>query len=257
VALQDPPNVQPFLGEVALVTGGSSGIGRAIAVKLAALGADVGLVQRGDAADTVAAIERLGRRALVVRADLADAEAAERAVDSVADALGRLDIAVCSAGTVDRRPALELSIESWKAVLDLNLTAVFVVARAAARRFLASGKNGRIVNVASVLAFQGGLNVCAYSASKGGVAQLTRSLANEWAGLGIRVNAIAPGYVETPLTEPLRQDPERFRRITERIPVGRWATAEEIAEAAAFLVSPAAEYVHGQVLPVDGGWLAR
>jgi 2-deoxy-D-gluconate 3-dehydrogenase len=253
----EPEPTRPLLGEAALVTGGSRGIGRAIALKLAALGADVALLQRGDAAESVSAVERLGRRAVVVRVDLVDARAAERAVDVAADELGRLDVAVCNAGTIERRPALELPLEAWKAVVDVNLTAAFAVARSAARHFIASRTSGRIVSVASVLAFQGGLNVSAYAASKGGVAQLTRALANEWARLGIRVNAVAPGYVETPLTEPLRADADRFRQLTERIPSGRWATAEEVAEVVAFLVSPAAEYVHGHVLAVDGGWLAR
>jgi 2-dehydro-3-deoxy-D-gluconate 5-dehydrogenase len=239
------------------VTGGSRGIGRAIALKLAALGADVALLQRGDAAETVSAVEQMGRRAVVVRVDLADARAAERAVDTAADELGRLDVAVCNAGTIERRPALELPLEAWQAVVDVNLTATFAVARRAARHFIASGTNGRIVTVASILAFQGGLNVSAYAASKGGVAQLTRALANEWASLGIRVNAVAPGYVETSLTEPLRADAQRFRQLTERIPSGRWAAPDEVAEVVAFLVSPAAEYVHGHVLAIDGGWLSR
>jgi 2-deoxy-D-gluconate 3-dehydrogenase len=248
---------QQLLGEVALVTGASRGIGRAIALELARQGAEVGLVQLSDAPDVARAIEDLGRRAVVVEADLLDLSAAEAAVGTVVEELGRLDIAVCSAGVVHRKPALEVSLEDWKRVLDLNLVSTFAVARAAARKFREQGSGGRIVFIASVLAFQGGWNVSSYAASKAGVANLTRALANEWAPLGIRVNAVAPGYVDNELTEPLRADPARSAELMSRIPAGRWATNEEIASAVAFLVSPAAEYVHGAVLPVDGGWLAR
>jgi 2-dehydro-3-deoxy-D-gluconate 5-dehydrogenase len=244
-------------GEAALVTGASRGIGRAIALELARRGADLGLVQRGDAADVVEEIERRGRRAVVVRADLTEADAAERAVASVADELGRLDIVVCNAGMVHREPALDVSLEDWRRVVDLNLVGGFVVARAAARVFVRQGGGGRIVFTASVLAFQGGWNVSSYAASKAAVANLARALANEWAELGIRVNAVAPGYVATPLTDALRADPVRFGEITGRIPAGRWATADEVASAVAFLVSDEAGYVNGAVLPVDGGWLGR
>jgi 2-deoxy-D-gluconate 3-dehydrogenase len=248
----------PFLaGEAALVTGSSRGIGRATAVALARLGADVGLVQRGDAAEVAAEIERLGRRAVVVRADLADAEAGERAVDEVADALGRLDVAVVNAGLIQRVPALEVSLDEWRRILDVNLTAAFAVSRAAARRFLALGRGGRIVHLASQLSFFGGVNVAAYSASKGGIVQLAKSQSNEWAPLGIRVNAVAPGWVETEMTAELRANAPRLAEITGRIPLGRWATEDEIADVVCFLVSPAARYVSGHVLAVDGGYLAR
>jgi 2-deoxy-D-gluconate 3-dehydrogenase len=244
-------------GEVALVTGGSRGIGCAAAVELARLGADVGLLQRGEATETVAAIGALGRRTHVVRVDLADPEAAGRAVDEVAAALGRIDVLVAAAGEIQRTPALELSLESFRRVLEVNLTSSFALARAAGRRFVADGRRGRIVLVGSVLSFQGGINVAAYAASKGGLAQLAKALANEWAPLGIRVNVVAPGYVETDLTKELRANPTRFAELSARIPAGRWATPEEIAGAIAFLVSPGAEYIHGHVLAVDGGWLAR
>ena len=247
----------PLAGEVALVTGASRGIGRAVALELARRGADVGLVQRGDATDTVAAIEQLGRRVHVVQADLADPTRAESAVDETAEALGGLDVLVASAGTIHREPALTVSLDDWRRIIDLNLTGVFAASRAAARRFVADGRPGRIVHVASVLSFQGGINVSAYAASKGAVAQLTKALANEWAPLGIRVNAVAPGYVANDQTAPLRADAQRYAEITSRIPVGRWATNEEIARAVAFLVSHDAGYVHGHVLAVDGGWLAR
>jgi len=244
-------------GEVALITGASRGIGKAVALELARIGADVGLVQRGDAAGTVAGVEALGRRAHVVRADLRDAEAAERAVDEVADFLGRLDVLVANAGTIHREPALEVSLEDFRRIVDINLVGAFAAARAAARRFVAAASEGCIVFIASVLSFQGGINVCSYAASKGGVSQLTKALANEWAPLGIRVNAIAPGYVANEQTAPLRRDPGRFAEISARIPAGRWATDEDVARVVAFLVSPDAAYIHGHVLAADGGWLAR
>jgi 2-deoxy-D-gluconate 3-dehydrogenase len=248
---------EPLLGQAALVTGAGRGIGRAVALELARQGADLGLVQISDAPDVAKEIEGLGRRAVIAPADLLDLTAAESAVDTVAHELGRLDITVCNAGIVHREPALEVSLEDWKRVVDLNLVSTFAVARAAARAFRAHGSGGRIVCIASVLAFQGGWNVSSYAASKAGVANLVRALANEWAPLGIRVNAVAPGYVENELTEPLRSDPARSAELMSRIPAARWATNEDVAGAVAFLASPAAEYIHGAVLPVDGGWLAR
>jgi 2-dehydro-3-deoxy-D-gluconate 5-dehydrogenase len=247
----------PLAGKAAVVTGASRGIGRAIALRLARDGADIGLLQRSDATDVAGEISDLGRRSHVVRVDLERPEAGERAVVAAAGALGRLDIAIVNAGRIVRQPALELPLDEWERTLAVNLTSAFTVSRAAARRFLAQGEGGAIVHVASVLSFQGGLNVAAYAASKGGVAQLTRALANEWARFGIRVNAVAPGYVANDQTAPLREDETRHRQITERIPAGMWASDEDIAAAVAFLVSPDAGYVHGHVLAVDGGWLAR
>ncbi len=247
----------PLAGKAAVITGASRGIGRAVALRLAQDGADIALVQRGDAADVTAEIAELGRRAHVIRTDLERPEGGDRAVAAAADALGRLDIAVANAGRIIRKPALELSLDEWERTLALNLTSVFTVSRAAARTFLEQGDGGTIVHVASVLSFQGGFNVAAYAASKGGVAQLTRALANEWAATGIRVNAVAPGYVANDQTAPLRADEARHRQISDRIPAGRWASNEDIAAAVAFLASPGAGYVHGHVLVVDGGWLAR
>lgn len=247
----------PLAGKVALVTGASRGIGRAIALRLAEDGADLALVQRSPADEVAEEIRALGRRAHVVQADLEVSAASAQAVDDVAEALGRLDIAVANAARIVRSPALELSHEDWEATIALNLTSAFVLSQAAARRFVAQGGGGAIVHVASVLSFQGGLNVAAYAASKGGLARLTQALANEWASLDIRVNAVAPGYVETEQTAPLRADKVRHRQISERIPAGRWAAPDDIAGAVAFLVSPAAEYVHGHILAVDGGWLGR
>jgi 2-deoxy-D-gluconate 3-dehydrogenase len=248
---------KPLEGMAVVVTGASRGIGRAIALRLAELGADIALVQRSPAEATVAAIEAHGGRAFVVQVDLSDSSAAAAAVDTAADALGGLDGAVCNAGMIIRKPALELSLAEWNQVLALNLTSVFAVSRAAARVFASQGKSGSIVLMASVLAFQGGLNVSAYAASKGGVLQLTRALANEWASLGIRVNAVAPGYVDNEINEPLRRDSQRYDEITRRIPAGRWATEREIADAVGYLLGPTASYVNGHTLAVDGGWLGR
>jgi 2-dehydro-3-deoxy-D-gluconate 5-dehydrogenase len=247
----------PLGGKTALVTGASRGIGRAVALRLARDGADVALAQRSDAADVAAEIGALGRRAHVIQADLGHSEAGDFVVDEAVEALGRLDVTVANAGRIVRTPALELDLEDWERTIALNLTSVFTFSRASARVFCEQGGGGTIVHVASVLAFQGGINVTAYAASKGGVAQLTKALANEWARLGIRVNAVAPGYVENDQTAPLRADEARRRQIDDRIPAGRWATDEDVAGAVAFLASPDASYVHGHVLVVDGGWLAR
>jgi 2-deoxy-D-gluconate 3-dehydrogenase len=246
-----------LLGEVALVTGASRGIGRAIAVALGRLGADVALVQRGDAAEAVSELQGIGRRAVAVRADLADPRAAEAAVADVVSALGRLDVCVCNAGVINREPALDGSRDEFERVLAVNVTSAFAVSRAAARAFASAGTAGRIVHLASVTTFHGSVQAAAYSTTKGAVAQLMKSEANEWGPLGIRVNAVAPGWVETEMTGALRDDAARNAEITGRIPLGRWARPEEIAAAVAFLVSPAASHVHGHVLAVDGGYLIR
>jgi 2-dehydro-3-deoxy-D-gluconate 5-dehydrogenase len=238
-------DTRPLQDKAAVVTGASRGIGRAIADKLAELGADVGTIQRSEGPG------------YSVSADLGDPNQCERAVEEVAERLGRLDICVCNAGTMFRAPVLELPVEEWQRVLDVNLTGAFVISRTAARRFVAQGSGGRIVHIASMMSFHAGINTAAYAASKGGVAQLTKAQANEWAPLGIRVNAVAPGWVETELTKPLRDDEARYREISARIPVGRWASGEDIAGAVAFLCLPESDYVNGHVLAVDGGWLAR
>lgn len=244
-------------GRAALVTGGNRGLGRAIAEALAGAGADVAIACRsGEAPEATAAIAALGRRAVALAADLSQPAAAAPLVERAAGQLGRLDILVNNAGIIRRAPALETTAEDWRAVLDVNLTSVWACAQAAGRLMAAQG-GGKIITTASLLSFQGGIRVPAYAAAKHAVVGLTRALANEWAPLGINVNAIAPGYFATDNTEALRADPERARQIGERIPAGRWGRPDDLAGAAIFLASPASDYVHGHTLVVDGGWMAR
>lgn len=237
-------------GRRALVTGASAGIGQAAAVALARAGATVACAARRDCAETLDRIAAAGGSGSWVPLDLADPMAGQAAV-----AGGGYDILVNNAGIIRRADSLDFTEADWDAVMDVDLKAVFFTAQAFAREL--QGRRGAIVNVASLLSFQGGIRVPAYTAAKHGVAGLTRILANEWAGRGINVNAVAPGYVATDNTEALRADPERSRAILDRIPAGRWASPEDIAGAVVFLCSPAAAYVHGTVLAVDGGWLAR
>jgi len=248
-------------GRVALVTGSSAGLGAAIAVALAEAGADVATHGNSRGADATAErVRALGRRTLSLRGNLADAAVPSELVERTVAELGRLDILVNNAGTIRRAPALEMTETDWSDVLAINLSSVFRLSQLAARHMLerAGGDTkGKIVNVASLLSFQGGVNVAAYAAAKGGVAQLTKALANEWAGRGINVNAIAPGYMRTDNTTALRADPVRSRQILERIPAGRWGEPDDLAGAAVFLASTASDYVHGHVLAVDGGWLGR
>jgi 2-deoxy-D-gluconate 3-dehydrogenase len=217
----------------------------------------VALLQRGAAEETVADLEGLGRRAFVAQVDLEDPEEAAAATARAAEAFGRLDVCVCNAGTTTRIPMLDLPLEDFRRVLDINLVSAFAVSREAARIFVAQGGGGRIVHIASVMAFVGGIRIGPYTASKGGLAQLAKAQSNEWAPHGITVNAIAPGYVETELNAPLRADASRLAEISSRIPVGRWASGDDIAGLAVWLATPAAAYVTGSVLVVDGGFLAR
>jgi 2-deoxy-D-gluconate 3-dehydrogenase len=243
-------------GRVALVTGASGGLGAAYAVALAEAGADVAVHDRSLVDETCERVRALGRRAVALSGDITDRQVPDRLVREALSGLGALDIVVNNAGMIRRAPAAETSDEDWLAVLDVNLGSVFRMCRAAGRHMLAHG-HGKIVNVASLLAFQGGILVPAYAASKGGVAQLTKALANEWAGKGINVNAIAPGYVRTSNTAALQADPVRSRQIVDRIPAGRWAETADIAGGVVFLCSSASAYVHGHVLVVDGGWMGR
>jgi 2-deoxy-D-gluconate 3-dehydrogenase len=245
-------------GKFALVTGASRGLGAGMALGLAKAGAEVVLHDRSASSDTAEAIHAAtGRRPIVLAADLADRAAADRLVDDALQVGGRLDVLLNNAGIIRRAAAVDHGDEDWDAVIEINLTSVFRLCRAVGRHMLARGGGGKIINIASLLSFQGGITVPGYAAAKGGVAQLTRALANEWAASGINVNAIAPGYMATENTAPLRADPERNRAISARIPAGRWGTPEDLAGVAVFLASRASDYVNGHVLVVDGGWLAR
>jgi len=253
-------SASPFdlTGRTALVTGCRRGIGKGAAVALAAAGADIVGVSASleDGSDVAAAVEGLGRSFRGYRCDFADRAAVYDLVAAVRDEIARVDILVNNAGTIARAPAAQHPDELWDRVLEVNLTAQFVLTRELGRDMLERG-GGKIVFVASMLSFQGGITVPGYTASKSGVAGLTKAFANEWAGRGVNVNAVAPGYVRTDNTQALQDDPARSEQILVRIPAGRWAEPEDIAGAIVFLSSAAADYVHGAVLPVDGGWLAR
>jgi 2-deoxy-D-gluconate 3-dehydrogenase len=244
-------------GRKALVTGASRGLGAAIAVGLAEAGASVAVHGSTRSPEpTCERIRALGRLAVALTGDLSLPHEPARLVAEAIVGLGGLDILVNNAGTIRRAPAVETEDADWLAVLEVNLHAVFRACRAAGRHMLEAG-GGKIVNVASLLAFQGGITVPAYAASKGGVAQLTKALANEWASRRVNVNAIAPGYMRTDNTAALQKDATRSRQILERIPAGRWGEPEDVAGAAVFLASRASDYVHGHVLVVDGGWMGR
>jgi 2-deoxy-D-gluconate 3-dehydrogenase len=244
-------------GKTALVTGASVGLGAGMAIGLAAAGADVVCHGIVPVDDTMAAIRALGRRTAAVMGDLSDKAAPARIADEAEAALGPVDILVNNAGIIRRAPAAEHSDDDWDLVIAINLSSVFRMSRAFGKRWLERGSRGKIVNIASLLAFQGGILVPGYAAAKGGVAQVTKALANEWAGRGINVNAIAPGYMATDNTAALRADETRSRQILERIPANRWGTPQDLAGAAVFLSSSAADYINGHVLVVDGGWMAR
>jgi 2-deoxy-D-gluconate 3-dehydrogenase len=244
-------------GKVALVTGASTGLGAAIAIALAEAGADVACHGNTHAPDaTCAAVTEVGRRAFALTGDLSDSKTPARLIGHALEHFGRLDILVNNAGTIRRAPATEYSEEDWATVIEVNLSSVFRMAQLAGRHMIERG-GGKILNIASLLSFQGGITVPAYAASKGGVAQLTKALANEWAAKNINVNAIAPGYMRTDNTKALQENETRNRQILERIPAGRWGEPRDLGGAAVFLCSPASDYVNGHVLVVDGGWMGR
>jgi 2-deoxy-D-gluconate 3-dehydrogenase len=244
-------------GKTALVTGSASGLGAAIAIALAEAGASVACHGNRRPADATAKhIQGLGRQAQSFSADLSLPDGAEKLFALVSSAMHAPDILVNNAGMIYRNAAEDYEYQAWNTVLQVNLTSVFRLSQLAGKEMLKRGK-GKIISIASLLSFQGGIRVPAYAASKGGVAQLTKALANEWAGRGIQVNAIAPGYFRTENTEALQKDETRNRQILERIPARRWGEPEDLAGAAVFLASPASDYVNGEVLVVDGGWMAR
>jgi 2-dehydro-3-deoxy-D-gluconate 5-dehydrogenase len=243
-------------GKVALVTGANTGIGQAIAIALAEAGADVALAGRSEPADTLAAIAATGRKAASISADLSSIAPVQQVVDDVIATFGRLDILVNNAGIIRRADLLDFSEEDWDAVTDTNLKSLFFLSQAAARHMTDRG-SGKIINIASLLTFQGGIRVPSYAAAKSGVGGVTKAMANELAAMGVQVNAIAPGYIATNNTAALQADEARNRQIMERVPTGRWGRPEDIAGPAVFLASPASDYVTGYILAVDGGWLAR
>lgn len=243
-------------GKVALVTGANTGIGQGIALALATAGADLAVVGHIAPEETIASAHALGRRTTFIEADLLSIEPVARIVDTAVADLGAVDILVNNAGIIRRADATDFSEQDWDDVMNINVKTVFFLSQAAGRHMIARG-SGKIINIASMLSFQGGIRVPSYTASKSGVAGITKLLANEWAAKGINVNAIAPGYIATENTAQLRADADRSASILARIPADRWGTPEDLGGAAVFLASRAADYVNGHVLAVDGGWLAR
>lgn len=245
-------------GKVALVTGATGGLGQGVAIGFAEAGADVVGVDYVDQfEETQSAVEKAGRRFVPVQADLSKMDSIPQVVDTACKACGRIDILFNNAGIIRRSPCLEFSEEDWDAVMQLNLKTVFFLSQAVARVFVEQGGRGKIINIASMLSYQGGILIPSYTASKSGVAGITKTMANEWASMGINVNAIAPGYFATNATAALRQDAARSKAILDRIPAGEWGTPRDLAGMAVFLASPASDYCHGTIYPVDGGWLAR
>ncbi|MBN1350482.1 2-dehydro-3-deoxy-D-gluconate 5-dehydrogenase KduD [candidate division KSB1 bacterium] len=242
--------------KVALVTGASRGIGQAIAGGFAAAGANLAIVARSSLEKTAALITLQNRRCLALNADFQHTSAADEIIEAVLLEYGRIDILVNNAGMIRRTPAVDYSLKDWDDVMNVNIRTLFRLCQAVGKIMLKQ-EAGKIINIASLLSFSGGINVPAYAASKGAVAQLTKALANEWASRNINVNAIAPGYIITENTAALRKSAKRNQEITERIPAGRWGMPEDLVGTAIFLASEASDYVHGSVLVVDGGWMAR
>lgn len=245
-------------GKVAIVTGSSTGLGQAMSIALAEAGADIvgtGYLQSNET--TQAEIEKRGRRFFSIMVDLAQMESIRRIVEKTVEVFGHIDILINNAGIIRREDSINFTEKDWDEVMNVNTKAVFFFSQAVARRFIAQGSGGKIINIASMLSFQGGIRVPSYTASKSAVMGLTRLLANEWAKYGINVNAIAPGYMATNNTAQLRADPNRSQEILGRIPAGRWGTPEDVQGAAVFLASAASDYVNGYTIAVDGGWLAR
>ena len=246
-------------GKVALVTGAARGLGQGIVTGLAEAGADVAALDVAPLDETHERVAALGRGFHPMSFDLRQIKAklASDIIGECVAELGSIDILVNNAGIIRRAPALEFGEEDWEDVVEINLSAAFYLSQAAARHFVEAGRGGKIINTASVLSYQGGITVPSYSATKAGIANLTRALANEWAPLGINVNAIAPSYFTTELTSAIREDVERSDALLNRIPAGRYGESEDLKGATVFLASDAADFVHGTILPVDGGWLAR
>jgi len=244
-------------GKVGMVTGSARGLGQAIAVGLAEAGADIALVDILDMSQSQRQIEKLGRRCVSIKADLSSKDCVDKIVDTAVSKLGGIDILVNNAGIIRRAPFVDFSEKDWDDVMNINIRTLFFLSQAVTKVFIKQGRGGKIINTASMLSFQGGVLVPSYTASKSAVAGLTRLMANELSKNNINVNAIAPGYMATDNTAPLRADPERSKAILGRIPVGRWGEPEDLKGVVVFLASEAASYLHGSIIPVDGGWLTR
>ena len=250
-------NAFDLTGKVAIVTGCDTGLGQGMTLGLAQAGCDIVGVNRRIPHETAEKVQALGRRFTAIQADLSRQDEIETIVDRAVAAMGRVDILVNNAGTIRRADALSFSEKDWDEVINLNLKSVFFLSQAVARQFIQQGDGGKIVNIASMLSFQGGIRVPSYTASKSGVLGITRLMANEWAGHRINVNAIAPGYMATNNTQQLREDAERSKAILDRIPAERWGVPDDLQGPVVFLASRAADYISGFTLAVDGGWLAR
>jgi 2-deoxy-D-gluconate 3-dehydrogenase len=244
-------------GKVAVVTGASRGLGQGMAIALADAGADIAAVYTNDCSQTSKAIEARGRRCLLIKADIGKTASAGMIIEKTVQALGHIDILVNNAGIIRRAAFVDFSEKDWDDVMNVNLKGLFLLGQAAAKQMIRQGKGGKIINVASMLAFQGGIRVCSYTASKSAIIGLTRAMTNELAGQGINVNAIAPGYMVTDNTQALRDDAKRNAEILARIPSGRWGVPGDLDGAVVFLASAASDYVNGYAVGVDGGWLAR
>lgn len=244
-------------GKVAIVTGCDTGLGQGMTLGLAQAGCNIVGVNRKIPQETAEKVNALGRRFMAIQADLSKQDALNDIVNQTVTEMGRVDILVNNAGTIRREDALNFSEKDWDEVMNLNLKSVFFLSQAVARQFIRQGQGGKIINIASMLSFQGGIRVPSYTASKSGVLGITRLLANEWATQGINVNAIAPGYMATNNTQQLRDDAQRSKEILDRIPAGRWGTPADLQGPVVFLASSASDYINGHTLAVDGGWLAR
>ena len=244
-------------GKTVMVTGANTGIGQGIALSIGRAGGRVIGIGRSSMDDTAAQMGTIGAVFVGVSADLGSTRAAQAMLDAAWEQHGPIDGLVNNAGIIKRVDAVDFTEDDWDSVMDINLKTMFFLSQSLARKTIAAGRPARIVNIASMLSFQGGIRVASYTASKSGVLGITRLLANEWAAKGINVNAVAPGYIETNNTEALRNDPDRSASILGRIPAGRWGVPSDIGDAAVFLLAPASNYMHGAVIPVDGGWLAR
>ncbi len=244
-------------GKTAVITGANTGLGQGMCVALAEAGANIVGVGRSDMNETKKMVEDTGAAFVAVKADLLSLEPIDTIIEQSVAAFGSVDILINNAGIIRREDAIDYSVSDWDDVMNTNIRTLFFLSQAMAKQFIKQGKGGKIINVASMLSYQGGIRVPAYTASKSAVMGVTKAMANEWAKYGINVNAIAPGYMVTNNTEKLRQDPKRYGEILDRIPAGRWGEPSDMGGCAVFLASDAAQYVHGVTIPVDGGWQAR